>query len=227
MQVHVGNRHICAVLALACEWRSIYCACVHYRLWWTEWFVVHCLREDARKCLWISLTCLIEVLDDGSVKCWGESTAALGWPRPNPAAMGDKLPAIDLGSVLNNAAVDVQTGCAVAVISDSVKRHLSRGHLSVLNFKFNFIFQCWAHPRRTNCTLTKAASIPARRQKPQGFSDLFFDAAPHLEYFFQVFELSTKAAFAKAAFDTLRSFTALPTGFSFLSATLWNSMGRA
>ena len=38
----------------------------------------------------------------------------------------------------------------------------------------------------------------------QGFLDLFFDAAPHLEYFFQFFELSTKAAFAKAAFDTLR-----------------------
>ena len=39
----------------------------------------------------------------------------------------------------------------------------------------------------------------------QGFLDLFFDAAPHLEDFFQFFELSTKAAFAKAAFDTLRS----------------------
>ena len=39
----------------------------------------------------------------------------------------------------------------------------------------------------------------------QGFLDLFFDAAPHLEYIFQFFELSTKAAFAKAAFDTLRS----------------------
>ena len=38
----------------------------------------------------------------------------------------------------------------------------------------------------------------------QGFLDLFFDAAPLLEYFFQFFELSTKAAFAKAAFDTLR-----------------------
>ena len=36
----------------------------------------------------------------------------------------------------------------------------------------------------------------------QGFLD-FFDAAPHLEYLFQFFELSTKAAFAKAAFDTL------------------------
>ena len=38
----------------------------------------------------------------------------------------------------------------------------------------------------------------------QGLLDLLFDAAPHLEYFFPIFELSTKAAFAKAAFDTLR-----------------------
>ena len=39
----------------------------------------------------------------------------------------------------------------------------------------------------------------------QGFSDLFFDAAPPLSrIFFQFFELSTKAAFAKAAFHTLR-----------------------
>ena len=35
-----------------------------------------------------------------------------------------------------------------------------------------------------------------------GFLDLFFDAAPYLEYVFQFFELSTKAAFAKVAFDT-------------------------
>ena len=59
------------------------------------------------------------------------------------------------------------------------------------------------HPRRTNCTLTKAASIPALRQRAQAFLDLFFDAAPHLEYFFQFLELSTKAAFAKAAFAKL------------------------
>ena len=38
----------------------------------------------------------------------------------------------------------------------------------------------------------------------QGFLDLFFGAAPHHGYFFQFFELSTKEAFTKAAFDTLR-----------------------
>ena len=37
----------------------------------------------------------------------------------------------------------------------------------------------------------------------QGFLDLFFDAAHHLEYIFLFLRLSTKAAFAKAAFDTL------------------------
>ena len=33
----------------------------------------------------------------------------------------------------------------------------------------------------------------------QDISNLFFDAAPHLESYFQCFELNTKAAFAKAA----------------------------
>ena len=47
----------------------------------------------------------------------------------------------------------------------------------------------------------------------QGFLDLFFDAAPHLEYFFQFVELSTKAAFAKAAFDTLQKMAFLEAAF--------------
>ena len=34
--------------------------------------------------------------------------------------------------------------------------------------------------------------------------DLFFDVTPHLEYFSSFFEFSTKAAFAKAAFDTFQ-----------------------
>ena len=58
-------------------------------------------------------------------------------------------------------------------------------------------------PAKNKSAFAKAASIPARRQSEmlaQGFLELFFDAAPHLEYFFQFFELSTKAAFAKAAF---------------------------
>ena len=43
-------------------------------------------------------------------------------------------------------------------------------------------------------------------QKAQGFLDLFLDAAPYREHVFQFFELDTKAAFAKAAFDTLQKF---------------------
>ena len=66
---------------------------------------------------------------------------------------------------------------------------------SFLRHALEFFFFFWG----TNCTLTKAASIPARRQNAQGILDLFFDTAPHLEYFFQFLELSTKAAFAKAA----------------------------
>ena len=43
----------------------------------------------------------------------------------------------------------------------------------------------------------------------QGFLDLFIDAALHLEYVFHFFELGTKAASAKAAFDTLRNMQTL------------------
>ena len=54
----------------------------------------------------------------------------------------------------------------------------------------------------------KGASIPARRQSenagPRLFIDVFFDAPPHLEDIFRVFDLSTKAASAKAAL-TLRN----------------------
>ena len=58
--------------------------------------------------------------------------------------------------------------------------------------------------RKENCAFTKAASV---KMLAQGFLDLFFDAARHLKLFFfcfQIFDLGTKAAFAKAAFDTLR-----------------------
>ena len=37
------------------------------------------------------------------------------------------------------------------------------------------------HQRRTNCTLTKAASIPARRQRAQGFLDCFSRVRPPSE----------------------------------------------
>ena len=40
------------------------------------------------------------------------------------------------------------------------------------------------------------------KTKSHGIWDLFVDAAPHPEYFFQCVELNTKAAFAKLACDT-------------------------
>ena len=63
------------------------------------------------------------------------------------------------------------------------------------------------HLRKRNpLSLKRHLFLHGNRMKiqTQGFLDLFFDAALHLEYFFQVFELSTKAASPKAAFDTLQ-----------------------
>ena len=85
--------------------------------------------------------------------------------------------------------------------SDSVKRHLSRRRHSVLNLKFDFISD-------GGCTREEQIALSLKRHlfrhggrelKAFGF---VFDAAPHLEDFFQFLELSTKVAFAKAAFDT-------------------------
>ena len=90
-------------------------------------------------------------------------------------------------------------------LSDSVKRHLSRRHLSVLNFLFYFIFD-GGYTCEKKSAFTKAASIPARQQSENADPRLFgfiFRRCPHLEYSSQFFELSTKATFAKAAFDTL------------------------
>ena len=71
--------------------------------------------------------------------------------------------------------------------SDSVKRHLRGRHLSVLNSKLDFISDGGVHPRRTNCTLTKAASIPARRQRAQGFFGFVFRRCPPILNIFSNF----------------------------------------
>ena len=64
--------------------------------------------------------------------------------------------------------------------SDSVKRHLSRRHLSVLNFLFNYIFN-------GGCSCEKAASIPARRQSenagPRPFGYIFRCCPPSRIFF--------------------------------------------
>ena len=77
------------------------------------------------------------------------------------------------------------------------------------------LFSMVGAPAKRKCALTKAASIPARRQSENACPRLFgfisyFDDAPHLEYFSN-FELNTKAAFAKAAFDTLRLMGRFPS----------------
>ena len=74
--------------------------------------------------------------------------------------------------------------------SDSVKRHLSRRHLSVSNFLFNFVFDGGCTCEKRNPLSLKRHLFPhgARvKMLAQGFLDLFFDAAPHLGDFFPIF----------------------------------------
>ena len=64
------------------------------------------------------------------------------------------------------------------------------------------------HLRKDNCAFTKTASIlfpHGNRVKmlAQGFLDVLLTLLP-ISNIFPIFELSAKAAFAKAAFDTLR-----------------------
>ena len=54
--------------------------------------------------------------------------------------------------------------------SDSVKRHLSRRYLSVLNL---LLFLMMGAPAKTKCALAKAASIPACRQSESAGPSLF------------------------------------------------------
>ena len=63
------------------------------------------------------------------------------------------------------------------------------------------------HPRKEIALSLKRHPFPHGdmvKMLAKGFLDLFFDAAPHLDFFFRFFGLGTTAAFPKAAFDTLR-----------------------
>ena len=69
-------------------------------------------------------------------------------------------------------------------------------------------------PAKKESAFAKAASLPVRRQSenagPRLFGFIFRRCPPSRRcFFFQFFELSTKAAFAKAAFDTLHKFVAI------------------
>ena len=73
--------------------------------------------------------------------------------------------------------------CFAVLSSDSVKRHLSRRHLSVLKFLFNFIFD-GGYTCEKKSAFTEAASIPARQQSENTDPRLFgfiFDVPSHLE----------------------------------------------
>ena len=62
-------------------------------------------------------------------------------------------------------------------------------------------------PAKKKSAFAKAASIPARRHSENAGPRLFgfvFRRCPLSRIFFQFFELSTKAASTKAAFDTLQ-----------------------
>ena len=70
-------------------------------------------------------------------------------------------------------------------------------------FLCNFIFDGGGAPAKRNCAFTEAASIPARRESENAGPRLFgltFRRCPPSRTFSPFFELSTKAAFAKADF---------------------------
>ena len=81
--------------------------------------------------------------------------------------------------------------------SDSVKRRLSRRHLSVFEVLCHFIIYGGYTCEIKKYALTKAASISALWLS-EGFLDRFRHC-PHFEYFVRPCELGTKAALAKAA----------------------------
>ena len=80
----------------------------------------------------------------------------------------------------------VRGGCVACEFSDSVKRHLSRRHLSVLNLEFDFISDGGCTREEQIAISLNRHLFPHGRQRAQGFLDLFFDAAPHLEIYFPI-----------------------------------------
>ena len=69
-----------------------------------------------------------------------------------------------------------------------------------------FYFRWEVHLQKENCAFAKAASIPARRQSEDAGPRIFgliLRHCPPSRIFFQIFEHSTKVAFAKTAFDSL------------------------
>ena len=88
----------------------------------------------------------------------------------------------------------------IVMILDCVKRHLSRRPLSVLYFFFFFLLLFFFCIFDGGCTCENIALSLKRHLK--AFWICFLTITPHLEYWFLFSVLNTKAAFAKAAFDT-------------------------
>ena len=86
--------------------------------------------------------------------------------------------------------------------SDSVKRHLSRRHLSALNLKLDFSFDGGCTREEQIAHSLKRHLFPHGGRKPKVFW-IYFSTLPPVLKIFQFLELSTKAASAKAAFYTL------------------------
>ena len=81
-----------------------------------------------------------------------------------------------------------------------------------LNGKFNFIFDGGRAREEQIALSLKRHLFPHGGRKTQGFWIYYSTPPPHLEYYFRFFELSTKAAFAKAALDTLSEIGRTPKG---------------
>ena len=73
-----------------------------------------------------------------------------------------------------------------AIISDSVKRHLSRRHLSVLNFKFKFIFNGGCTCEEHIALSIKRHLFPHGGRKPKAFW-ICFSTLPPISNIFSTF----------------------------------------
>ena len=87
--------------------------------------------------------------------------------------------------------------------SDSVKRHLRGRHLSVLNLKFDFISDGGRTREEQIALSLKRHLFPHGGREPKAFWICFSRVHPPSEVKSNFKFKNTKAAFAKAAFDTL------------------------
>ena len=80
----------------------------------------------------------------------------------------------------------METGPPREAVSDSVKRHLSRRHLSVLNFKFNSIFNGGCTREEQIALSLKRHLFPHGGRKPEAFW-IYFSTLPPISNIFLFF----------------------------------------